>query len=474
MDSKGIWDDREFGYAHAHSETLAIAVAKIIGSSNKFDEKINREEWPVYDLGCGNGWYTSFLKANGFKCIGYDGNPGSQTDDDIRRFDLTDKLVLNPKGTILCLEVAEHIPKQYEDILLDNIVRNCSGKVILSWAVPGQGGLGHVNEQPNWYVVEKFRSLGFAINGTQTEFLRAAVKNDACWWFKNTLLVFDRLPSSAENFEGMIHDIHTSVSTLTHSLRELQNPYFKEEKAEEEKYPEGVVSLLPYDKITYLNGWEYQRWLKHIFTLDSFAKIYSVKNSSNEVLKIDDKIGQSKIARFLFDKNEIAVVFDNVTGCVNMNNVHPDKNPYEGKYIAGIDPISDDAKVVVSKLPSAENSDKVSFEYVEIDQERAEARTMRSEEHPAEEKRNLHWWLGLSDQYTIMTYTQPDFPQMNEGRKSSDEKTMFTMSECSAMNKLVDKLMHPKFSAHMDKDKLNHKLKEFEERIIQIMKNDKA
>ena len=50
------------------------------------------------------------------------------------------------------LEVAEHIPLENEEAYLDNCCKLCEIGCILSWALPGQGGLGHVNEQPNEYV----------------------------------------------------------------------------------------------------------------------------------------------------------------------------------------------------------------------------------------------------------------------------------------------------------------------------------
>ena len=43
------------------------------------------------------------------------------------------------------MEVAEHIPQQYEQIFLDNLVRLAKEGIILSWGVPGQRGHSHIN-----------------------------------------------------------------------------------------------------------------------------------------------------------------------------------------------------------------------------------------------------------------------------------------------------------------------------------------
>jgi hypothetical protein len=46
---------------------------------------------------------------------------------------------------IVSLEVAEHIPSQFESVYLDNVFRHAREGIILSWAVPGQNGLSHVD-----------------------------------------------------------------------------------------------------------------------------------------------------------------------------------------------------------------------------------------------------------------------------------------------------------------------------------------
>ena len=62
---------------------------------------------------------------------------------------------------IISLEVAEHIPEKYEAVYLDNILRHAKEGIILSWAVPGQGGLSHINNKPIEYVSKVMRENGF-------------------------------------------------------------------------------------------------------------------------------------------------------------------------------------------------------------------------------------------------------------------------------------------------------------------------
>jgi cyclopropane fatty-acyl-phospholipid synthase-like methyltransferase len=56
---------------------------------------------------------------------------------------------------VFSIEVAEHIPKTYEQIYINNLVRHASHGIILSWAVPKQEGHGHVNNQDFSYIEEQ-------------------------------------------------------------------------------------------------------------------------------------------------------------------------------------------------------------------------------------------------------------------------------------------------------------------------------
>jgi hypothetical protein len=44
-------------------------------------------------------------------------------------------------------------------VYLDNIFRHAKEGIILSWAVPGQGGLSHINNKPIEYVLKVMREI---------------------------------------------------------------------------------------------------------------------------------------------------------------------------------------------------------------------------------------------------------------------------------------------------------------------------
>jgi tryptophanyl-tRNA synthetase len=182
ISATGYWnlDGSKFDKEHVYDPTLSQALIVLAKSKN-----ISK----TYDFGCGHGLYTAdFISAN-IACKGFDGNPITATLPDCQVRDLTDSWQEPPVDFLLCLEVCEHVPKEYETALLNTLVRhvNPGGTLVISWAVPGQGGLGHVNCKTNKDVIDKMESLGFVYNKEESEFLRKSSKEP---WFKNTILCF--------------------------------------------------------------------------------------------------------------------------------------------------------------------------------------------------------------------------------------------------------------------------------------------
>ena len=142
------------------------------------------------DFGCGNADYTKLLVKENKIVECYDGNPNTpeMTDGLCKVLDLSKEFDLNKKfECVISLEVGEHIPPEYEQIFIDNLDRHSAQCVILSWALPGQGGDGHFNERDNSYIKENFEKRGYK-NWIEAEnYLR---ESTTLWWFKNTIMVF--------------------------------------------------------------------------------------------------------------------------------------------------------------------------------------------------------------------------------------------------------------------------------------------
>jgi len=122
----------------------------------------------------------------------YDGAPyGEETSEGRVKFmDLTVPQYGIPMyDWIISLEVAEHIPKEYETIYIDNIVRHCKEGIIISWAVPGQGGLAHINNRPLEYVIDLMKFHGFTHDILSSRSLQEA---SSFQWLRDNINVFRR------------------------------------------------------------------------------------------------------------------------------------------------------------------------------------------------------------------------------------------------------------------------------------------
>lgn len=152
----------------------------------------------IIDVGCGNGYYTKLLNRHSrIICRGYDGNPHTAQVENCGVFDFTTDAspYLDPFDFVLCLEVGEHIPAKYEDVFIQNLHTLNRYGMILSWAVPGQGGDGHVNCRSNEYIREKICNLGYKYDVNNTNWFRSCASPypKTGYWFKNTLMVFTKI-----------------------------------------------------------------------------------------------------------------------------------------------------------------------------------------------------------------------------------------------------------------------------------------
>ena len=145
----------------------------------------------LIDVGCGDASYSKSIAKNGISCTALDGNPdveqnsgafAQQADFSIPFFSIKHLFT----DCVLCLEVGEHIPKEREQIFIENIKLFYPKLLILSWAIPGQGGVGHINEQTNEYIKKKFSEYTF--NEEESSILR---NESTLPWFKNTIMVFE-------------------------------------------------------------------------------------------------------------------------------------------------------------------------------------------------------------------------------------------------------------------------------------------
>lgn len=134
----------------------------------------------VVDLGAGTGAHVAEFRKQGLTCVGYEYSPIARQiavqrlGVELRPFNLADPESFAGDGVrydlAMSLEVGEHLPADLGDTLVEACVKSAP-LVLFSAAVPGQGGQGHVNEQPRSYWIERFEDRGYRYNESETNAL---------------------------------------------------------------------------------------------------------------------------------------------------------------------------------------------------------------------------------------------------------------------------------------------------------------
>jgi len=181
INENGFWEGEEASSQHKHDPKLSNGLIEFF---------INEKADSVVDLGCGMGKYVMDFIDNKINAHGYDGNPNTPelTNNICKILDLSIPTKFDqPFSWVMSLEVGEHLPSKFEDIFINNLHNNNVNGILLSWALKGQGGDGHVNEQNNDYIKSKICKLGYTNDVIAEEKLRKSV---SLWWFKKTIMVF--------------------------------------------------------------------------------------------------------------------------------------------------------------------------------------------------------------------------------------------------------------------------------------------
>jgi len=177
---RGFWQGLGATKGHMFDAPLAKAIVSFFQEENV---------GTILELGAGTGAYAKELKAAGIFISCYDGNPETQDLSEGRcgMVDLSKPLDFTKHDWTLSLEVGEHIPQEFEDIFISNLVHSNNHGLIVSWAVIGQGGTSHVNNRNNSYVRNKIVSNGYNSDFELEKTLRSAA---TFGWFKNTIMAF--------------------------------------------------------------------------------------------------------------------------------------------------------------------------------------------------------------------------------------------------------------------------------------------
>lgn len=162
----------------------------------------------VVDVGCGDGaWLAAALDCGARDILGLEGPWIEEArlklpPERLRRVRLDRPFGIERRFDLaMSLEVAEHLPAERAAGFIEELAR-LAPLVLFSAAVPGQGGVHHLNEQWPGYWARLFLERGYrAIDG-----LRQRVWDDpaVAFWYKQNLLLFadpnalDAYPKLAE------------------------------------------------------------------------------------------------------------------------------------------------------------------------------------------------------------------------------------------------------------------------------------
>jgi SAM-dependent methyltransferase len=214
-DKSGPWN------ANMYTENLPEEIA--------FDEDMIKAVVNFYkplkclDLGCGPGYYVRYLRDQGVDAWGVEPedltelfkSPGHQIQQDISQpFDLKEKYDL-----VLCLEVVEHVPRDFEDIVFDNVLRHMSKYLVFSGATPGQDGIGHINERHESHWFTHLVRRGLVLLHKESVYIRSSCSLP---WYAKNISVWELTRPDVRNLEEIIADKHSQVMTYELSLDNLR------------------------------------------------------------------------------------------------------------------------------------------------------------------------------------------------------------------------------------------------------------
>jgi len=182
--------DHDF-YATRHKRTAAMA-SKVLSVLSELIPPIES----AVDVGCGVGTWLAVLRERGVELV--HGTDGPWVDIELleiprecftardlsrewepaRRYDLA-----------MSLEVAEHIAPESARTFVTMLTR-LSDFVLFSAAIPGQRGVGHVNEQWPDYWAALFEELGYPVQ----DVVRGQIWHDQSIsrWYRQNALLFVR------------------------------------------------------------------------------------------------------------------------------------------------------------------------------------------------------------------------------------------------------------------------------------------
>lgn len=184
-----VYDKTFYDEPNTRKKLSANHVADIIVDNLEFES--------VFDIGCGIGMFICEIRRRGKEVLGCDYSEAAIANAcegiSVFQADVTETISVGRKfDLVLCFEVAEHIAEKFSDQLVDNCVRH-SDSILFTAAPPGQGGVGHINEQPYSYWQNKFAARGFVYNEEVSVKLKNTMREqNVVSWIADNIMYFNK------------------------------------------------------------------------------------------------------------------------------------------------------------------------------------------------------------------------------------------------------------------------------------------
>ena len=210
-----------FDYVSIGSKRSAAIVAPLVLQHYRAES--------LADIGCGRGaWLPEWQRAGIAHYLGIDGDYVDQdslliprahfkTQDLTKHFDIGRKFDL-----VVSLEVGEHINPPDTETFVDNLCTHADA-ILFSAAVPGQGGVFHVNEQDYAFWRGRFSARGYRLFDFVRPQLRSH-RNVEPWYRYNSLFfargeAIERLSNEAHSAEIRLDQPVPDYSPMSWRLR---------------------------------------------------------------------------------------------------------------------------------------------------------------------------------------------------------------------------------------------------------------
>jgi SAM-dependent methyltransferase len=184
----------------------------------------------VADVGCGTGAWLSIFQERGVTDVyGLDG-PWVQRDKlkipeaSFQVADLSQSIRMDRVFDLaVCLEVAEHLPESSAVLLIESLT-HLAPLILFSAAIPGQGGVEHINEQWPSYWADLFRHFEFV----PVDCLRRHLWDNPAveFWYAQNIMYYVR-GSTLADFPNLAAEPRGTPLALVHPK------CFLEDRAEE-------------------------------------------------------------------------------------------------------------------------------------------------------------------------------------------------------------------------------------------------